>query len=244
MLLSTSLLIATTPPSTTKQIEALIEGRLFDHARRARHLRGRMSGVDLSGLDLAYRSAHHSEFDFLGSLCDTCSDFPRWLESTTAEGFEPGLFCLGQIRNVFRRSPSCRLCRVVWQSIVLMLGIADDIILVGLSVSLHPRGKAAFDNQAQPPLNLLFPRHRHPQPSTTPTAAPPTTQPSPRPTPTNTPPTHPPPSPRHQNPPPNHHPQLEQHHPLLRPPLQRPRHSHLNLPPLLSRPLHQPLHQP
>ncbi|KAK0613197.1 hypothetical protein B0T14DRAFT_569272 [Immersiella caudata] len=150
MLLSTSNFLATTSPSSIRQIEALIEGRLVDHARYSRHLRGQTSGVDLSGLDLAYRSAHHSEFDFLGSLCTTCSDFPLWLQHTTSEELEPFFFCLGPLRHVARRSPCCRLCRLVLQSITLGFGVFDDIFLIGGFVTLHPRGKAAFDIKLSP----------------------------------------------------------------------------------------------
>ncbi|KAK0642873.1 hypothetical protein B0T16DRAFT_173731 [Cercophora newfieldiana] len=150
MLVSTSALLTITAPSSGKQIEALIEGRCFDVARHTTNRKGRMSGVDIAGLDLAYPSSQQNDFDFLEPFCSICSDFPLWLQHATSEGLEPRFFCLGPLRRVVRGSSSCRLCRLVLQSVTLRCGIFDHDFPSGLAVCLYPRGRAAFDVRLSP----------------------------------------------------------------------------------------------
>jgi len=163
MKLSTSSFIATRTPSSSRQIEAQIESGRFGVEKHAKGRKGRVSGIDIRGLDLAYRpSEPRYHFDSPDTLCSVCSEF-TWLRHASSEQLYPSVVYLGPLRQVLSRGLRCRLCRVVLQSIKLSYGVFDDFLPVGLAVCVVPRGKALFDvtlnrvSRSDLPTELLTP---------------------------------------------------------------------------------------
>lgn len=148
MQLSTSAFLSTQSPLSARQIEHLIEGACFDTERQMGNRPGRMSGVDLRGLDLAYRQSplhQHSSDSPLDNLCDICSEFPAWLDRADGRGSRTGGFCLGRLRRVLRQALDCKLCLVVAQSAELSYGPLEGSFPAGYTLWLVPRGRAMID---------------------------------------------------------------------------------------------------
>jgi len=148
MQLSTSIFLSFQSLSA-RQIEHLIEGSCFNTEWHTRNRPGRMSGVDLRGLDLAYPYRYPcllvGSDSSPGNLCGVCSEFPAWLKRTDGEATETGGFCLGRLRRVLGRMSYCPLCLVVGQSIELSYGLLGGSFPAGCRLWLVPRGRAMID---------------------------------------------------------------------------------------------------
>lgn len=137
-------------PIPSSQIRIIAESGFFD----LEQLRGRCDanagGVDVYGLDLAYGCStqvritaprfslnateylktNKSSREDYNDICPICVDIDTWLQcvslSTQGRQRRPGRwFYLGPFRDVSKRAPRCRLCRLLAHLVTLNFGTLD-----------------------------------------------------------------------------------------------------------------------